>query len=1472
MMDRQASRRIVASKRGGRLQQPTASERSGNVSLQGGTDAVAPTSKRGYGRSSAYSQKGGTGYLRLLGLALLALTTIAVILWRVVVPWVTLRSSSTGGAVITWSQTQGPTGGKINALLVNSQNPSTIYAGTDGGVYSSQDGAVTWQLTSEGLPAGQEITTLAMASASPRAEGAVAEPYLYAGTVAGVYRSVDGGRTWLPAKEGLARRLILSLVVDPSDSAVIYAATDGQVFKSTDGGEQWSRSSEGLPPETVWSLAVDPTHAGTVYAGTDSSIFVSRDGGRRWQHADGDPHQAGTNGLPEPLRIQGLAIDAQSSSVLYAATEAGLYRSTDSGVTWQAARGGLENNIIHAVVIDPSNTNILYAAVGVQGVWQSSDAAETWEPVGGNIEELVLSLAINPAHSRVLYAGTGRGVYYSSSAGQRWDPGNDGLRNTNVLSLVAVPTRPGGLFATTGLDVYKTLDDGRTWSSVNYGFAHPNVLALAVSPASPDTLYAGTWYSEIYRSLDGGRSWRLVNGSLARNAPVTALAVQCAAPDSSSQSETESPGRVCGALFAATNGAGVFFSADDGNNWTAINDGLADLHVQVLALTLPGWEVQSGWSVRGAASPSGVLYAGTGDGVCRLRLAGGARTTESPPSSYDVATWVWEPVRQGLPGDEVHSLVVDEQEPNVLYAATAGSLGEIYRSADGGDSWIATGGGSLPTNIKIQSLALYTPRRNKSILSRKGGTAYLYAGTDGGVFRSEDGGQNWRAINDGLPSGANVLAMLVDADRSYLYSSVKNNGIYQSVEQLPSGVSLPLALVAMLGVVALSAAAMVWARQLLQSSRQAQEQTFERNWPTWREEIRCILQEKNAVTMEALPDIPQTLRLRALRQYVEEHGDDALVVRLNPPTLAPANVVQVGGFLRNWRAARKRLGSAVAFRPIASRITDQLCQLLGFTLLETRSYKQLHGYMVKAPALRLKMPPMFPIVFLQTAEPTEEHFRDLRDLMGILNASSYLALLVVPGAATAEHGSGRDGVPTPTKVSLRKLASGTAHDFVVMDLDDLYRIFVAKDPEKTFARILLGQVDLTVVSPYVTSGPVPENMFFGRDYELKTITRTIKGNSFAIVGGRKIGKTSILTKLHRLFTEAPDCHSLYLDCQAVQSYEEFCNALETMWQVTLPSHSPEGIQRLIARMRQELAASIVSCPEDGESAPGPEGAGTAPRPEDGETAPSPEADLPAQRRDLIILLDEVDGLLKYDAENGERLFKVFRALSQEAYCRFVFCGGKVLHLALHDPDSALFNFCNIVRLSYLTARDTGRVVIEPLQGMGIGFEDASRLVQGIIELSSCHPNIVQYLCQELILRINARGDRFITQTDLDVIASSSRLSEYMIEVMWGNTNALERLLTLLIIVERPSATLEQIEAALQTRGVDVPTAAVEEALDTLVLYSVLNKEDGVYSFTAAAFPSVVAATQDLDLLVERAIQYLGRETGSPDSPTTGSTQ
>jgi hypothetical protein len=144
----------------------------------------------------------------------------------------------------TWHQTGGPNGGRANILLVDTQNPSVVYAGTDGGVFASRDGSATWELTSSGLPGEQSVRALTLdtRNASQRA--------LYAGTGTGkVYKSVDAGLNWVQVNGGLAGDVtITSMVVhygsdieDDRPAGALFAGTNGGgVFQSTDGGIEWT--------------------------------------------------------------------------------------------------------------------------------------------------------------------------------------------------------------------------------------------------------------------------------------------------------------------------------------------------------------------------------------------------------------------------------------------------------------------------------------------------------------------------------------------------------------------------------------------------------------------------------------------------------------------------------------------------------------------------------------------------------------------------------------------------------------------------------------------------------------------------------------------------------------------------------------------------------------------------------------------------------------------------------------------------------------------------------------------------------------------------------------------------------------------------------------------------------------------------------------------------------------------------------
>jgi hypothetical protein len=598
-----------------------------------------------------------------------------------------------------------------------------------------------------------------------------------------------------------------------------------------------------------------------------------------------------------------------------------------------------------------------------------------------------------------------------------------------------------------------------------------------------------------------------------------------------------------------------------------------------------------------------------------------------------------------------------------------------------------------------------------------------------------------------------------------------------------------LALGAAVAVVVLIVAA---ATRRLRAGGRARTLPLGGQWPAWEALIRETLRRRHRVAAEALAPIPANARLLALRRYLDAHPEQHLVLREDPPALEPGRAAAMARFEAQW--ATLQAAPAGGQAEAAAQLAEQLCEVLGFVLLEGRAYRSLFGYMVKAPAVRLSLPPRFPIVFIPGAAAGGERLREVRDLMRLLNATSFFGLLV---AADGPDGDGDDGLAD----RLRRLAQGAADDLIVLGGADLAGLLLSTDPERALIECILAQIDLTVVSPYLTAGPVPENMFFGRDYEIKAILRTIRDRSFAIVGGRKIGKTSVLTQVHRLIAEDEGLAAFYLDCQHVGDYQEFFEALSAKAQLSLGAAAPDTLRRAVVRLRQR-------------SGPGA----------------------------LVMLLDEVDRLLRYDMGQQTRLFRVFRALSQEGLCRFVFCGERTLHAALHDAESPLFNFCNVMRLGYLLPRDARRVVEEPMLDMGVTFEDPAGLPAEIVALSSCHPNLLQVVCQMLLVRLNARGERLVRRADLAEVGASDEFREVLMEVTWGNATPLERLISLLM-ADVDEFGLADVRVRLAAAGVEIGAGEMEAALDALALYSIVQRQGARYRYGATAFAQVMRASE-----------------------------
>jgi photosystem II stability/assembly factor-like uncharacterized protein len=639
----------------------------------------------------------------------------------------------------------------VDAIAVDPSATQTLFAGTIfNGVYRSRDHAESWEPV--GLE-GRVVPSLLV----PRIPG---NPIL-AGTDDGVFASQDGGDSWF--KYGLDRLHLLALENPPAAPGTLYVSgAPNELFRSSDSGVTFSRVGSGLPSANVTALEGDPFDAGTLFAGTEQGLFRSRDAGVSFA-------PVGSN-LGNHT-ILSLRADPTTPGRLFAGTNgAGLFRSASGGdgfipleltpntirldrtgasaiVTHPAEPGavytGLVGGEIHLTVDggetfsdlspdsgpfnpldlagDPFDGNRLFAATNL-GVKRSSDRGATWSDAVGLPGLPMPVVRADPSIPGIVYAGSvGGGLYRSSDFGASFAPLpvsalDSGLTNLNLLSLLVHPADPGTRYLGASFgEVYLSSDGGQHFERRDLGT--PNVLALAGDPLDPLRLYAGT-EDGLYRSLDGGASWEDASQGLTERR-VFSIAVD---PADALR------------LIAGTNGGGVFASTDGGDSWSPLGSGLGN--PVVFSVAFDG---------------SGQLHAGTGSGAYR----------------FDAIGALWLPPVAG-PGETlVTSLSADPADPNGLYIAVPGA--GVLRSGDGGASF-------GPANGDLSDLQVV------SVHAAAGGSRLFVGTAPGDVYRSDDGGIHWTALDPGNQGSLPRAIATVPGDSQTVWLATLGAGAFASAD------------------------------------------------------------------------------------------------------------------------------------------------------------------------------------------------------------------------------------------------------------------------------------------------------------------------------------------------------------------------------------------------------------------------------------------------------------------------------------------------------------------------------------------------------------------------------------------------------------------------------------------------------------------------------------------------------------------
>ena len=420
-----------------------------------------------------------------------------------------LRGRLSEGGTIHWESDAVVTSHVYFAqVIVDSKNLGTIYAsGYPGGVFKSTNDGLTWHEANFGMtsfavddPLRQGYYALALAPSNPLV--------LYLGLYGkGVYKSADAAGTWMPMNGDAGTMLgqyVTALTIDPGDENHVFVSTESGIFRTMDGGRTWIEANSGIPTSDVRTIGF--TLAGELYAGTRGYGLY------RWQGTGSSSGSLGAGGWQAqnpvgqwgviwPLwddrpryQYSDMLIHAEDSQrMMFGCFPAGIYTSSDGALSWIESNVGWTLDGVFSLVAHPLNPDIVYAGT-YNGVNRSLDFGEHWEMwnTGWPAEQWVFRIVFDPRDSDVMYA--------CSKNGENEGTGRPDFRGT----------------------VMKSENGGASWFPIISGLSlDQEFYDIVIDPMSPDVLYLAAQHNGMFVSIDGGARWQPWNQGLDGKIPAT---------------------------------------------------------------------------------------------------------------------------------------------------------------------------------------------------------------------------------------------------------------------------------------------------------------------------------------------------------------------------------------------------------------------------------------------------------------------------------------------------------------------------------------------------------------------------------------------------------------------------------------------------------------------------------------------------------------------------------------------------------------------------------------------------------------------------------------------------------------------------------------------------------------------------------------------------------------------------------------
>lgn len=578
-------------------------------------------------------------------------------------------------------------------------------------------------------------------------------------------------QAWTPLGPGNVGGRTRALLIHPKNPDTMFAgAASGGVWRTTDGGKSWVPLTDLLLNLAVNALAFDPGNPDIIYAGTGegffnadatrgAGIFRSIDGGNTWRRLDG------TSG-PDFYFVNDIVVSKNGSKGIYVATRSGVMRSLDGGSVWTRVLVEPSNGCSDLAMRTDTATDVVFAACGLPSNIQSpgnvqasiyrnenaSGGIAGWELVYTEEGMSRTSLAIAPSNQNVIYAVSSENgadgaphslhaVFRSTNGGaaNSWVKVNDGRSNKLNGTLFTNPIWAFQNECRPGVGVSQFFHQG--W--------YDNT--IAVDPQSENIVWVGG--IDLFRSDDGGANWGMA--SFWQEDKTSARYVHADQhvivfhPQFNSATSNRT-------MFVGTDGG--IFRGDNARAQT-VTGNKAPCSPQLGRIS---WQpLNNGYAAtqfyHGAAFPDGRSY------------LGGAQDNGVVIGSDNFGVDGW---RELLSGDGGY-VAVNPTNPNILYAENNGL--SLKKSIDGGRTWTPA-----TTGINNINFGFIVPfAMDPSDPDR------LWIG-GGNLFRKKNGAEVWTLASTSL-NGVTTAIAIAPADSSFVLAGTDRGNIYRTISSNPTG-------------------------------------------------------------------------------------------------------------------------------------------------------------------------------------------------------------------------------------------------------------------------------------------------------------------------------------------------------------------------------------------------------------------------------------------------------------------------------------------------------------------------------------------------------------------------------------------------------------------------------------------------------------------------------------------------------------